>query len=252
MADADTSATGAGTEAPQAPQTGSLLDAAAPTEPQGHPEWFLADGVKGAGAPPEFFNAKKYKTLADQAKAQRELEKKLGSFTGAPEKYELPENLQLDEAYVGKLAEFGKKHNMSQEAFNELLTQEAGAQEAEIEAYIKEQKAAIGPDADKRLGAIAAWGRANLDEAAYNELREAVNSATAFKVIERVISMTRQAPLPKVDNETVGGGITAEAVRAMHNELDAQGRRKYDYDPDHRKKVSAAYEQLYGNQPYVG
>lgn len=208
--------------------------------------------MKGSGAPPEFFNNKKYKTLADQAKAQRELEKKLGSFTGAPEKYEVPEGVGLDEAYLAKLTEFGKKHNMSQEAFAELVAQESAAQEAEVAEYIKAQKEAIGPDADKRIGSIAAWARANLDEAGFNELKEALTSATAFKVIERIVGLTRQAALPKVDATVTGSGITPEAVRAMHNELDAQGRRKYDYDADHRNKVKAAYRQLYGDQPYVG
>lgn len=249
MADADTSQSGAGTEATQTTQT-SLLDGVAPEAE--HPEWFFADGVKGTGAPPEFFNSKKYKTLADQAKAQRELEKKLGSFTGAPEKYETPEGAALDEAYMAKLVEFGKKHNMSQEAFSELVKQESEAFDADVTKYLADQKAAIGQDADKRLGSVAAWAKANLDEAGYNELREAVTSAAAFKVIERIIGMTRQAPLPKVDDTVTGAAITPEQVRALHNELDAQGRRKYDIDPDHRKKVKEAYEQMYGNQPYFG
>lgn len=255
MADADTSQSGAGTTATETKGASSLLDLA-PSSDQAvaatEKEWFFADGIKGAGAPPEYFNSAKYKTLADQAKAQRELEKKLGSFTGAPEQYKAPEGIMLQESRLQKLTEFGKKHNMSQEAWEELVKDEDSAEEAEFESYIKEQKEAIGQDADKRIANISAWAKANLDEQGFNELKEAAVSATAFKVIERLISMTRQAPLPKPGQDTSTAGITAESVRAMHNELDSQGKRKYDIDPDHRKKVKAAYEQLYGTAPAVG
>lgn len=196
---------------------------------------------------PEFFNAKKYKTLADQAKAQRELEKKLGSFVGAPDKYALPDGVTDDDPYIGKLVEFGKKHNMSQEAFAELVATDT----ADAAAYVAQQKAAIGPDADKRIASVAQWGKANLSDQDFNDLKAAMTSAESFKVIERLVSMNRQAPLPKAGEDVpAAASITPEAVRALHNEVDSQGRRKYDYDPDHRKKVKDAYSKMYGDQPY--
>ena len=59
-------------------------------------EWSYADGVPGNGDAPEYFKSDKYKTLADQAKAYTDLEKKFGSFTGAPEEYALNEDLQAN------------------------------------------------------------------------------------------------------------------------------------------------------------
>lgn len=249
MADVDTSQSGANTT--QDPQ--NLIDAAVVTPQSSQPatEWFFADGVKGVGEPPEYFNSKKYKTLAEQARAQRELEKRFGAFTGAPDKYELPDGVQIEESRLTKLAEWAKKHNMNQEAFGEFVQSEYLFEEAEVAEYIKEQKAAIGQDADKRINSVAAWAKANLDEAGFNELKEALSSAASFKVIERLIAMNRQTPLPRAGQDTpAAAGITPEAVRAMHYETDDQGRRKYDYDPDHRKKVKDAYTMLYGDQPH--
>ena len=60
----------------------SLVDAAEPTLGEG--EFFLSDGIKGVGDQPEWYKADKYKSVAEQAKAYTELEKKFGGFTGAP------------------------------------------------------------------------------------------------------------------------------------------------------------------------
>lgn len=60
----------------------SLVDAANPQLGEG--EYFLTEGIKGAGDTPEWFKADKYKSIADQAKAYTELEKRFGGFKGAP------------------------------------------------------------------------------------------------------------------------------------------------------------------------
>ena len=58
--------------------------------------WNLSEDTPGKGDAPEWFKADKYKTVADQAKAYKDLEGRFGSFTGAPEEYAdvtLDENL---------------------------------------------------------------------------------------------------------------------------------------------------------------
>ena len=60
----------------------SLVDAANPQLGEG--EYFLTEGIKGTGDTPEWFKADKYKSIADQAKAYTELEKRFGGFKGAP------------------------------------------------------------------------------------------------------------------------------------------------------------------------
>jgi len=58
----------------------SLVDAA---EPQlGEGEYFLTDGIKGAGDRPEWYLSEKYKSVSDQAAAYNELSKKFGAFKG--------------------------------------------------------------------------------------------------------------------------------------------------------------------------
>lgn len=58
--------------------------AAAPTDPNSPDAWVLAEGVQGTGKRPEWFKGDKYGSVADQAKAYVDLEKRFGSFNGAP------------------------------------------------------------------------------------------------------------------------------------------------------------------------
>ena len=53
------------------------------SQTQNESSWLWGDEVPGTGEAPEWFNGAKYKSVAEQAKAYPELEKKFGSFTDA-------------------------------------------------------------------------------------------------------------------------------------------------------------------------
>src|SRR6056297_936228 len=84
-------------------------------------EWMFAEGYAGVGDKPEYLK-ENFKSVSAQAEAYVELEKKFGSFTGAPKDgYELPENLDKEDALVEEVMKFGTEHNMSQDGFNQLM-----------------------------------------------------------------------------------------------------------------------------------
>ena len=96
----------------------SLVDAAEPTLGEG--EYFLSEGIKVVGDLPEWYKADKYKSIAEQAKAYTELEKKIGGFTGAPkEGYSIAEGVEAEDALWQELVQFGERTNMSQAALND-------------------------------------------------------------------------------------------------------------------------------------
>ena len=66
--------------------------------------------------------AGKYKTADDLVKGYKELEKKIGSFVGAPDEYAMPENIKNKEL-ADILARKGKELNMSQGAFDQLVSE---------------------------------------------------------------------------------------------------------------------------------
>tara|TARA_R110002096_G_scaffold187462_1_gene366846 strand:+ start:4345 stop:4605 length:261 start_codon:yes stop_codon:yes gene_type:complete len=79
--------------APEETTSDTLLDQASPTLSEG--EYFLSDGIKGSGETPDWYKADRYASVAEQAKAYTELEKKFGGFKGAPKDgYSGPEGIE--------------------------------------------------------------------------------------------------------------------------------------------------------------
>lgn len=248
----------------------SLLDTAKPAEgkPEAkkdepkadEPAWFLAEGVPGTGKPPEWYKSDKYKSVDEQAKAYPELEKRFGAFKGAPKdgKYEapkLPENVEgeflTDHPMFTEFTTWAAKNQLSQEAYNDVLGMLA-QYEASQAPDMGEIKKAVGDNADARIAAIAQWGKANLDDAGYQTLREATagpNAAAVFKVLEAVVAKTRQVQMPKPGQDlpaAQAGGI--EAIQAAQAKKNDQGQRLYDIDPKYRAMVEKQWADYYANQ----
>ncbi len=105
-------------EAQIAEESGTLLDEATPTLSEG--EYFLSDGIKGTGEAPEWYKSDKYSSVAEQARAYTELEKKFGGFTGAPKDgYAGPEGVDAADGLLEELTELARTHHLNQEAFTQ-------------------------------------------------------------------------------------------------------------------------------------
>lgn len=238
------------------------------TEPKAEPKtdasegWMISEGVKGEGDKPEWFKDGKYKSVLEQAKAYNELEGKLGSFTGSPEEYaiELSEELteqgvsiDADDTLMAEAMKFAKDSNMSQEGFNNMVNLYAmtkvAEQTAANDAKTEEIKA-LGPTGEKRLSNLAAWGKANFSEELYAGFEEMLVSSTSIQAVERLISMTRNAPVTP-DSVNSASGVSAEEVRAMQFELDEYGNRKIQTDPDFKARFRKLSEEVWGGEQAI-
>ena len=163
----------------------SLVGATEPTLAEG--EYFLSENIKGIGETPEWYKADKYKSVAEQARAYTELEKKFGGFTGAPKDgYQLYDGVDADDALWSELVEFGTANNMNQSALHqawELLT----AQEEAIEQVsVEEEIGKLGPNANERITTVEQIMRNNLEPEPYEQYRAVVTSAIKIEIIEDV------------------------------------------------------------------
>lgn len=227
----------------------SLVDAAEPTLGEG--EYFLSDNVKGVGDMPEWYKADKYKSVAEQAKAYTELEKKFGGFTGAPKDgYALYDGVESDDALWGELVEFGNSTNMSQSALNqawELLTaQEQAIEEVSVEA----EMAKLGDNAVERIKVVEQYMKNNLDSDTYEEVRYAVNSAESVKLIEALIKSTAPAKLP-IDGHIEPGGLEWADIEAEMFRKDENGNLLRSVDMNHERKIQRMMKEFGGDKPYV-
>ena len=227
----------------------SLVDAAEPTLGEG--EYFLSDGIKGVGDMPEWYKADKYKSVAEQAKAYTELEKKFGGFTGAPKDgYALYDGVESDDALWGELVEFGNSTNMSQSALNqawELLTaQEQAIEEVSVEAEMGK----LGDNAVERIKVVEQYMKNNLDGDTYERLRYAVNSAEAVELVEALVKSTAPAKLP-IDGHIEPGGLEWADIEAEMFRKDENGNLLRSVDINHERKIQRMMREFGGDKPYT-
>lgn len=213
----------------------TLLDNAEPTLDQG--EYFLAEGIKGAGETPEWYKSDKYQSVAEQAKAYTELEKKFGGFKGAPKDgYTAPEGIESDDALLSELTEFAKDTNMSDEAFGrawELLS----AQEQAVEEVTQEMEMQkLGDNATQRLKTVEGFLKNNLDADTYSAAQELVTSADSVALIEMIVKATMPSKLP-IEGGEHPQGLTWADVEAEMFRKDEKGNLLRSVDINHERKV---------------
>ena len=246
---------GQGTEGAQQLETGLTAEQ--------KPEWMYSADVPGTGPAPEWFKKNKYVTLEDQAKAYTELEKRFGSFTGAPKDGQytvnIPEDLKekgidfdSDDPLYQEAMEFAKNSHMSQEGFDQMMGLWASAKVAEsaaMEEFKTMELKSLGDNAKARIDNLVNWGKANLPDDMFNGFQEMAVSANAIKTMEKLVSMTRNAPIDS-DNARPKNGVDEEELRKMQFEKDEHGNRRLSVDPEFRKKFNKLKEQVWGSEEH--
>lgn len=228
---------------------GTLLDATTPELSEG--EYFLSDGIKGTGETPEWYKGDKYKSVAEQAKAYTELEKKFGGFTGAPKDgYAGPEGIESDDALLQELTEFATKTNMSQEAFGEaweLLT----AQSEAVEAVSQEQEiAALGSNAEERIKNVEGYLKNNLDADDYETVRDLVTDAKSIQLIEYMVRATAPTKLP-IDGGEHPTGMTWSDIEAEMFKKNDNGQLLRSIDASHEAKIQKMMQEFGGDRVHT-
>ena len=234
--------------APETTTSDTLLDASAPTLNEG--EYFLSDGIKGSGDTPEWYKGDKYKSVAEQAKAYTELEKKFGGFTGAPKDgYSGPEGIEGDDALLQELTEFATKTNMSQEAFGdawELLS----AQGQAVEQVTQEQEiASLGDNAQERIKNVEGYLKNNLDAEVYEEVRNLVTDARSIQLVEHLVRATAPARLP-IDGGDHPSGMTWSDVEAEMFKKNDSGQILRSIDSNHEAKIQKMMQDFGGDRQH--
>jgi hypothetical protein len=224
------------------PQAETTTEAETQTEA---PSWFWdagaedKEGVAGNGDKPEWLKSSKYKSVAEQAKAYTELEKKFGAFTGAPEAYELPEDAVVDtsDPMYSTFMEIGKKHGMNNEMFTETVTAIAQLQQEQAEARMQQEMKALGNNADYRLKNISDWAQSRLGVDEFDALKDMLTSAKSVEVIEKIMKQSMGTKIADESKVIASPTLTKEKIKEMQFAKDEFGNRKMN-DPEYRKQFN--------------
>lgn len=227
----------------------SLVDAAEPTLAEG--EYFLTDGIKGTGDMPEWYKGDKYKSVAEQARAYTELEKKFGGFTGAPKDgYDVFEGVEEGDELWSELVEFGERQNMSQGALHEawglLTAQEEALEQVNLEMELE----ALGDRGTERIKTVEQFLKNNLDADTYERVRYAVNTAASVELVETLINATSPAALP-IDGNISSGGLSWEDIESEMFKKDEHGQLLRSVNREHEAKIQRMMHEYGGDRPYV-
>jgi len=208
--------------------------------------WKYAEDINGEGDRPEWFKDK-YGSVADQAKAYSELEKKFGGFTGAPEEdYELtlPEEVEgefdLEDPRLNWFTQVAKESNMSQDTFTQMLHGWVQHEVEDVSGSREEEIQALGTNAQARLKDLGDWGGANLSPEEFEGFKMLASSAAGVQTLEALIAKTQKNGVANTA-AVATPGITKEAL----DERIADP--KYQTSKEFRNETTRLFEEFYGS-----
>ena len=216
-----------------------------PTTPP-PPSWFIDEGVPGIGDRPAWL-PDKYKTVADMAKSNQELEKKLGT---APDQYDFSKAKFIDPDYVPfqEFAQLAKEKRVSQDVIDKMLDSVDKYLDEFSTDYAEEAKK-LGDDGPQRLQQLDNWAKANLTSESYEALTSNLRSADAIKALEELRGkmMTNATQIPPGNDQ---GSATHTSLADLQMELQTN-LAKFKSDPAYRKDLQGRMELASKNSGYL-
>lgn len=207
--------------------------------------WFYDENKPGEGERPEWLK-EKYKSIADQAKAYNEIEKKLGKFQGAPEEYDLsiPEkpdfSFEEGDPVLDEFLSFAKESNASQEFVTKALEQYVKAQEFYApDPQVEMEK--LGVNAKAEVSQLTEWANQRLNKEEFETFKGLVTTAESFRVIQKLRRVTTSQNETAVTNNT-----KSEPQISERQLLEMIGDPKFNTDPLYRKEVEAKAGKIWG------
>lgn len=212
-------------------------------------EWLWGEGVPGAGNRPEFLS-EKYKSVADQAKAYKELEKRLvNGEAKVPDNYDFGEHakvIKTESEHIQKFVETARNNRLSQEAFTQVLSSLVEYEKSlapNIDAEIKK----LGENANEKIETVKRWAANNLSQEACDTLGAIGNRADVIKFVDelRQLSLHNQSTPP--GSSEPGKNFVRLTKEDWDKELAVPANAKrYVEDAAYRQEMQNKLKIIYG------
>ena len=217
-------------------------------------------------APEKFWDKDKNELNVEElGMSYKALEKKLGQRTDvlykeleedyanrmsakAPEEYvipelELPEGVNVDinteEPMLQWWADTARKAGLSQEQFAEGIEQFVNNEIAGL-PDIQAEKELLGDNADQRIESANLWAKKNLTPDSYDAISQFSARADGVKVIEELMNLTKEAPIPQHETQIDVKPSLADIRSMMNDPRYYEDGRK---DPAYIEKVTQLFNK---------
>lgn len=211
---------------------------ATPATQQPPTDWHWGEGVKGNGNKPEWLQ-ERYKSVADQAQAYSELERKFGEFKGAPKdgyNFESIEGLNKDDPLLKHFSQTFKDLNLSQAGFerltNEFIQLQLQGSQAQMEGELKK----LGPGAKQTIGQVAGWINNMFTPDIAKTMQGWLQTADDVQAVQALIAMQPKTNVPSTEGYGATGP-TYESKQEVLNEKTANWQRFKD-DENYRAALT--------------
>lgn len=208
------------------------------------PTWYIDEGMPGIGQRPSWLN-EKFKSVADMAKSNAELEKRLGTV---PEDYDLSKSKYIDPNYVPfqELKALAKEKRVPKEVMDKVVDSVDKFMD-EFKTDPEEELRKLGSDAKERIKTLDNWAKANLTKESFEALTSNLRSADAIKALEELRGkmMSSNPQIPNGNDGAVHNTATLEDLKLeLSNNLE-----KYKTDVHYRKDMQSRLEVASKNTP---
>lgn len=208
--------------------------------------WFLSEGLEGVGEAPEWFKKDKYKSVAEQAKAYVDLEKKFGETKGAPKDgYDLSSfeetGINAEDPFVKHFSETFKELNLTQEGFNRVIQEFYEVQKHMVDASTADEMKKLGNDAKQIVTKVDTWINNTFDENTAAVIKSWVSTAEDMKALQAIQAFQPKSEIPLGNSVNYTPFETYDDVK---NEKVTNWQR-YQNDEGYRNALSKRLQEAY-------
>jgi len=208
--------------------------------------WYLAEGLEGVGDIPKWFKADKYKSVAEQAKAYTELEKKFGETKGAPKDgYDFSPfeeaGLTADDPFLKHFSETFKELNLTQEGFNRVIQEFSEVQRGIVESNTAAEMDKLGQDAKQIVTQVDTWINNTFDQSTAETIKSWVSTADDMKALQAIQAFQPKSEIP------LGNSVNYtpfESLAEVKSEKEANWAR-YQSDESYRNSLTRRFQEAY-------
>lgn len=208
--------------------------------------YYFADGVAGNGDAPDWFKGDKYANVSEQAKAYTELEKKFGSFTGAPKDGYAIEGVDFSEAnpLMQLVGEWGAENSLSQNGMESLYNKVTELAERQIQDERDGHMKALGENAEQRLRDLGMWGENNFQGDELEAFKSVASTAQGVEVMEKLISKAKNSKLVEAPATQNSQENMEKSFRDRQMATDKDGNRMMN-NSEYRKQLEKDMKDYY-------
>lgn len=158
--------------------------------------WYIDEGKPGEGPRPDFLRPK-YNSVAAQAKAYTELEKRFGE---APEHYDLgpyTEHVDVNNRHLKEFMGHAKEYRLTQDAFQKMIGSFVDYDKS-MQVDINAEIAKLGADGPNKVKVVQQWAKNTLSPEQFKALDGLPQTAEMVTILDelrqRMASMGAKTP----------------------------------------------------------